>query len=191
MCHCPALACKRYKTLAHMFLKPEDLENMRVNVLVSLQPSSQYKAQHSTLVPSKIAKRHNETTKLYMSLATIMESLTSCTTIAIPTTTTRCFLQLKWTYLKTCPTADFYTTVNILGLNLGFHTEMLVVKLPETLHGPSNTYDFWDIKMTLSIHIEIFTTVLIVYICSPWLLYRIHSWKCVQKSKCKKVELTL
>jgi len=90
VCHCPALVCKRYKTLDHMFLKPEDLENMRVNVLVSLQPSSQYKAQHSTLVPSKIAKRHDGTT-VHLSLGTIMESLTSCTTTA---TTTRCFLQL-------------------------------------------------------------------------------------------------
>ena len=29
--HCPILACKRYKTLGRMFLKPKDLENTRVS----------------------------------------------------------------------------------------------------------------------------------------------------------------
>jgi len=33
---CPVLACKRHKTLGCTFLKPKDLENMRVNGLVSL-----------------------------------------------------------------------------------------------------------------------------------------------------------
>jgi len=36
ICHCLALACKRYRTLGHMCLKPKDLENMRVNGLISL-----------------------------------------------------------------------------------------------------------------------------------------------------------
>jgi hypothetical protein len=35
-CHCLELACKRYRTLGHMFLKHKDLENMRVNGLMSL-----------------------------------------------------------------------------------------------------------------------------------------------------------
>jgi hypothetical protein len=33
---CPVLACKRYKIWGCMFLKPEDLENVRVNSLLSL-----------------------------------------------------------------------------------------------------------------------------------------------------------
>ena len=33
---CPALACKRYRTLGFMFLKPKDLQNMRGNDLISL-----------------------------------------------------------------------------------------------------------------------------------------------------------
>jgi hypothetical protein len=32
--HCPALACKRYRNLGRMFLKPKDLENLRVNGLI-------------------------------------------------------------------------------------------------------------------------------------------------------------
>ena len=32
---CPVLACKRYRTLDCMFLKPEDLENVRVSSLVA------------------------------------------------------------------------------------------------------------------------------------------------------------
>ena len=31
VCHCPALTCKRYKTLGYMFLKPKDLEDMCMN----------------------------------------------------------------------------------------------------------------------------------------------------------------
>jgi len=34
--HCPALACKRYRNLGRMFLKPKDLENLRVSGLISL-----------------------------------------------------------------------------------------------------------------------------------------------------------
>jgi len=34
--HCPALACKRYRNLGCMFLKPKDLANLRVNGLISL-----------------------------------------------------------------------------------------------------------------------------------------------------------
>jgi hypothetical protein len=35
-CHCPVLACKRYNIWGSMFLKPEDLEKMRVGSLFSL-----------------------------------------------------------------------------------------------------------------------------------------------------------
>ena len=31
VCHCPELACKRFRNLGRMFLKPKDLENLRVN----------------------------------------------------------------------------------------------------------------------------------------------------------------
>jgi hypothetical protein len=36
VCDCPVLAGKRYRIWGCMFLKPEDLENMRVNSLLSL-----------------------------------------------------------------------------------------------------------------------------------------------------------
>ena len=36
VCECPVLACKRYRILGCMFLKPEDLENVRVSSLLSL-----------------------------------------------------------------------------------------------------------------------------------------------------------
>jgi predicted Zn-ribbon and HTH transcriptional regulator len=36
VCDCPVLACKRYRILGYMFLKPEDLENVRVSSLLSL-----------------------------------------------------------------------------------------------------------------------------------------------------------
>jgi hypothetical protein len=36
MCDCPVLACKRYRILGCMFLKPENLENVRVSSLLSL-----------------------------------------------------------------------------------------------------------------------------------------------------------
>jgi predicted Zn-ribbon and HTH transcriptional regulator len=36
VCDCPALACKRYRILGCMFLKPEDLKNVRVSSLLSL-----------------------------------------------------------------------------------------------------------------------------------------------------------
>jgi hypothetical protein len=36
VCDCPALACKRYRILGCIFLKPEDLENVRVSSLLSL-----------------------------------------------------------------------------------------------------------------------------------------------------------
>jgi predicted Zn-ribbon and HTH transcriptional regulator len=31
LCDCPVLACKRYRILGYMFLKPEDLKNARVS----------------------------------------------------------------------------------------------------------------------------------------------------------------
>ena len=36
VCDCPVLACKRYRILGCVFLKPEDLENVRVGSLLSL-----------------------------------------------------------------------------------------------------------------------------------------------------------
>jgi hypothetical protein len=36
VCNCRVLACKRYRILGCMFLKPEDLENVRVSSLLSL-----------------------------------------------------------------------------------------------------------------------------------------------------------
>jgi len=36
VCHCPALACKRYKTLGCKFSKPKNLETRRVYGLISL-----------------------------------------------------------------------------------------------------------------------------------------------------------
>jgi hypothetical protein len=36
VCDCPALACKRYRILGCTFLKPEDLENVKVSSLLSL-----------------------------------------------------------------------------------------------------------------------------------------------------------
>ena len=36
MCDCPVLACKRYRILGYMFLKPEDLKKVRVSSLLSL-----------------------------------------------------------------------------------------------------------------------------------------------------------
>jgi hypothetical protein len=36
VCDCPVLACERYRILGCRFLKPEDLENVRVSSLLSL-----------------------------------------------------------------------------------------------------------------------------------------------------------
>jgi predicted Zn-ribbon and HTH transcriptional regulator len=36
VCDCPVFACKRYRILGCMFLKPEDLKNVRVSSLLSL-----------------------------------------------------------------------------------------------------------------------------------------------------------
>jgi hypothetical protein len=36
VCDCPVLVFKRYRILGHMFLKPEDLENVKVSSLLSL-----------------------------------------------------------------------------------------------------------------------------------------------------------
>jgi hypothetical protein len=36
VCDCPVLACKRYRILGCMFLKPEDLKNVRVSSPLSL-----------------------------------------------------------------------------------------------------------------------------------------------------------
>jgi len=35
-CCCLPQACKRYRNLGHMFFKPKDLENMKVNSLIRL-----------------------------------------------------------------------------------------------------------------------------------------------------------
>ena len=88
--HCPTPVCKRYKTLGRMFLKPEDLDNIRVSLVANIR--------HSLLVPSKIVRRYNGTTKIYVALGNIMEPLDYFTTttttiiiiIIISTTTRRC-----------------------------------------------------------------------------------------------------
>ncbi|KYN05422.1 hypothetical protein ALC62_03707 [Cyphomyrmex costatus] len=36
LCRCPALACKRYRSWGHMFITPKDLEDAKVNSLISL-----------------------------------------------------------------------------------------------------------------------------------------------------------
>jgi hypothetical protein len=36
VCHCPLLACKRYRTLGCTLLKPKDLENIGVNSLTHI-----------------------------------------------------------------------------------------------------------------------------------------------------------
>jgi hypothetical protein len=36
VCDCPVLACKRYRIVGCMLLKPEDLKNVRVSSLLSL-----------------------------------------------------------------------------------------------------------------------------------------------------------
>jgi hypothetical protein len=36
VCDCPVLACKRYRILGFVFLKPEDLENVGAGSLLSL-----------------------------------------------------------------------------------------------------------------------------------------------------------
>ena len=36
MCECPVLACKRYRSWGSLFLKPEDLEKVRVSSILSL-----------------------------------------------------------------------------------------------------------------------------------------------------------
>jgi hypothetical protein len=40
--YCPVLACKRYRILGRMFLKPKNLENLRVNVLMSLLDNTSF-----------------------------------------------------------------------------------------------------------------------------------------------------
>ena len=72
-CRCPALACRRYRILGRLFWKPKDLENIRVNGLRSLIANSRL-----GIIPYphfKIARRYSGTTKIYVSLGTIMEGL--------------------------------------------------------------------------------------------------------------------
>jgi hypothetical protein len=40
--HFPALACKRYRNLGRGFLKPNDLENLRANGLISLVDNTSF-----------------------------------------------------------------------------------------------------------------------------------------------------
>ena len=55
VCHCPALACIRYGTLGRKFLKPKDLEKLRVIGLISLVDNTRFGiiAEHQF----KIARR--------------------------------------------------------------------------------------------------------------------------------------
>jgi hypothetical protein len=59
-CDCPVLACKRYRIVGCVFLKPEDLENVRVSSLLSLvantglglvsQPHKPARRYHGTIL---------------------------------------------------------------------------------------------------------------------------------------------
>jgi hypothetical protein len=40
VCHCPVLPCKRYNIWGSIFLRPEDLEKVRVGSLLSLVAST-------------------------------------------------------------------------------------------------------------------------------------------------------
>ena len=71
--HCPALACKIYRTLGRIFLKPKDLYNMRGKGLISLAANTRLpyylnltlKQQGDTI----------ELTKIFVSLGTIVKPL--------------------------------------------------------------------------------------------------------------------
>jgi hypothetical protein len=58
VCDCPVLACKGYRILGCTFLKPEDLENMRVSSLLSLVATT---GLGLVSYPHGPARRHNGT----------------------------------------------------------------------------------------------------------------------------------
>jgi hypothetical protein len=47
--HCPVLACKRHSILGIMFLKPEDLEKVRVSSLLSLVANTGLSLSHNLM----------------------------------------------------------------------------------------------------------------------------------------------
>jgi hypothetical protein len=71
-CDCPVLACKRYRILGCMFLKPEYLENVRVSSLLSLVANTGLGLVSS---PHKPARRHNGTAIIEVSLRSFKEPL--------------------------------------------------------------------------------------------------------------------
>jgi hypothetical protein len=58
VCDCPVLACKRYRIWGCMFLKPEDLEKMRVSSLLSLVANT---GLDLVSQPHRPARRYNGT----------------------------------------------------------------------------------------------------------------------------------
>jgi len=72
VCHCPVLACKGYETVCCMFFKPKNLENMRVNSLISLvaktrlaialQPQSKSEETQRNYYDLCVSRVHNGTT---------------------------------------------------------------------------------------------------------------------------------
>jgi hypothetical protein len=58
VCDCPVLAGKRYRILGCMFLKPEDLENVRVSSLLSLVANTELGL---VFLPHRLARRYNGT----------------------------------------------------------------------------------------------------------------------------------
>jgi hypothetical protein len=71
VCHCLVLACKRYRTLSCKFLKPKDLENMRMYGLTSLVAN--IRPGVITEPQCKIASIYNGSMEMYVSLGNIME----------------------------------------------------------------------------------------------------------------------
>jgi hypothetical protein len=58
VCDCPGLACKKYSIWESMFLKPEDLENIRVSSLLSLVVNT---GLGLVSQPQKLVMRYNGT----------------------------------------------------------------------------------------------------------------------------------
>ena len=72
VCHCPVLACKIYKIWGSMFLKPEDLEKVRMGSLLSLVTNT---GLGLVFQPHKPARRYNGTILIKVLLGSVMEPL--------------------------------------------------------------------------------------------------------------------
>jgi hypothetical protein len=58
VCDCPVLACKRYRIWGCMFLKPEDLETLKVSSLLSLVANTWLGLVSQS---HRLVRRHNGT----------------------------------------------------------------------------------------------------------------------------------